>query len=76
MVLINSFSYGTDNDKKASICITNANPIIAMNLDYNELEIIFANGLTNKYVFVGKSYAESVYLDIRRDLSLRLSNYN
>ena len=36
MVLINSFSYGIDNDKRASICITNANPIIAMNLDYNE----------------------------------------
>ena len=52
MVLINSFSHGVDNDKKASICITNANPIIAMNLDYNELEIIFANGLTNKYTFL------------------------
>ena len=38
MVLINSFSHGVDNDKKASICITNANPIIMMNLDYNELE--------------------------------------
>ena len=74
MTLINSFSHGIDNDKKASICITNANPIIAMNLDYNELEIIFANGLTNKYTFVSKSYAEAVYLDIRRDLSLRLSN--
>ena len=74
MVLINSFKYGIDNDKRASICITNANPIIAMNLDYNELEIIFANGLTNKYVFVGKSCAEDVYLDLRRDLSLRLSN--
>ena len=75
-MLINSFSYGINNDKKASICITDANPIIAMNLDYNELEIIFANGLTNKYIFVSKSYAEAVYLDIRRDLGLRLSNYN
>jgi hypothetical protein len=74
MVLINSFSYGIDNDKKASICITNANPIITMNLDGNELEIVFANGLSNKYIFVGKAYAEDVYLDIRRDLSLRLSN--
>ena len=75
MVLINSFSHGADNDKKASICITNANPIIMMNLDHNELEITFANGLTNKYVFVSKSVGEDVYLDIKRDLSLRLSNY-
>lgn len=74
MALINSFFHGIDNDKRASICITNANPIITMNLDCNELEIVFANGLTNKYVFVSKSCAEDVYLDIRRDLSLRLSN--
>lgn len=74
MVLINSFSYGVDNDKRASICITSANPIITMNLDGNELEIVFANGLSNKYIFVGKAYAEDVYLDLRRDLSLRLSN--
>lgn len=75
-MLINSFYHGADNDKRASICITDANPIITMNLDHNELEITFANGLSNKYVFVSKSVGENVYLDIKRDLSLRLSNYN